>query len=890
MARPGIAEYRLNQIHHSIVSFGVSMVKVQCNQAVQNRLFFGVIQSVKGSLGVIVALLLLTPTADAEPLSGAANPGDQIKAGATRHRSAPAPVPAPVPAATTVAEWIAQIKASLVKITKVRVEKTEAGLQVILETTEGGLAIPETRTIGNALIADFENATIDQEFSQTEPIEGIALVNLSRLSEGIVRLAITGTDGPPVATINREAQQLTLNLSVGSAADAGDDEAIQVVVQGDRQTTSVGTKTDTPLRDIPQAIQIIPQQVLQDQQARSILDGLSNAVGVTPLANPSSTRNFVTIRGFENFNNFLLNGIPDPQISSDASFINVERLEVLRGPASVLYGQTRFSGLGGTVNVVTRQPLSDPLYEVSATAANYNYYQGVVDLSGPLNPEKSVLYRFIGGYKSYGSFLEFEEGTELSFAPSVALRLGEKTNLTIEGDVSIQERNGQQPEGQPAVGTVLSNPNGQLPRSFNPGGPQKDNLTVNSRVGYRLDHQLSDSWQLRNAFLYTTYDDDDRDRAPSFFNTGLEANDRTLNRGYSIGSQFYDSYYLDTNLVGEFRTGSIEHKLLVGFSFSRDESDLEFEFGDAASIDIFKPIYNQNVNATGIPSFTSFTTRDTLGIYLQDQITISDNFLVLLGGRLDFYVERSKDRLNNINSTQSDTAFSPRVGMVYKPTKNVSLYTVFSQSFAPTIGVAASGNTFRPERGTQYEVGAKVAISDRLSANLAIYDLTRTNVTTTDPSNPVFSVQTGEQKSQGIELDIEGEILPGWNIIAGYAYNNARVTNDNSIPEGNQLRNAPANSFNLWTTYRIQQGNLQGLGFGVGLYYVGERPGDIVNTFELPSYFRTDIAVFYQRGRFRAALNVRNLFDIEYYPTASSINSVDVGAPLTVQGTVSWRF
>ncbi len=797
--------------------------------------------------------------------------------------------------ALTLSDWIAQIEASLTQITAVRIETTEAGLQLVLETAEGReLATPVTQTVGNALIADIPNAVLalpeGGAFEQFAPAEDIALVSVTNEPGNRVRVAITGTDAPPVAQISSDAQQLTLNLTVGNAADADDDEAIQVVVTGEQNTTSVGTRTDTPLRDVPQSIQVIPQQVLQDQQARSILDGLSNAVGVTALANPSSSRNSFTIRGFENYQNFLVNGIPDPQISSDGSFVNVERLEILRGPASILYGSTRFSGLGGTINVVTRQPLSEPFYEVSATAASYSDYQGAIDFSGPLNEEETALYRFIAAYQTFDSFIDFEEGTEISVAPSVALSLGANTDLTIEGDVNTQERNGQQPEGQPAIGTVLPNPNGQIRNSFNPAGPQTDNFTVNGRVGYRLEHRFNENWRIRNAFLYTIYDDDDRDGEPIIFNGSLAADNRTLNRRYVIGSQFYDSYYLDTNLLGEFSTGTVEHQLLVGVSLSRDETDLSFEFGDAAPVDIFDPVYDQTVNATGIRTLDSFTTRDTLGIYLQDQITLAENLKFLLGGRIDFFEERSNNRFANTESSQSDTAFSPRVGVVYQPIPEISLYAGFSQSFAPTIGVAENGDTFSPERGTQYEVGAKVDISDGLSANLAFYDLTRTNVTTPDPDNPNFSVQTGEQRSQGIEFDINGEILPGLNIIAGYAYNDARVTEDNSIPEGNRLLNAPEHSFNLWTTYRIQEGDLQGLGFGLGFYFVGERPGDLANSFELPSYFRTDAAIFYERDRFSAALNVRNLFDIEYYPTATSITRVDVGAPLTIQGTISWRF
>ncbi|NJL37473.1 MAG: TonB-dependent siderophore receptor [Leptolyngbyaceae cyanobacterium SM1_4_3] len=797
--------------------------------------------------------------------------------------------------AATIEEWMAQVQAAIVQITAVRVEATEAGLAIVLETEGGAIAVPTTQTIGNALIADIPNATIADEVFEANPIAGIALVEVTQLPGDRVRVAVTGTDAPPVAEVRSDGGGLVFGVAVGTEV-AEDEEAIEIVVTGDQDegyrvdTTSVGTRTDTPLRDVPQAIQVIPQQVLEDQQARSILDGLANAVGVTPLSNPSSSRNTFTIRGFENFQNFLVNGIPDPQISSDASFINVERLEVLRGPASVLYGQTRFSGLGGTINVVTRQPLRNPFYEVSATAASFNDYQGAIDFSGPLNDARTVRYRFIAGYQDFDSFLDFEEGIEISVAPSLALELGENTDLTLEGDVNIQERNGQQPEGQPAVGTVLPNPNGRIDRSFNPGGPQVDNFTVNARAGYRLEHRFSEDWRIRNAFLYTIYDDDDRDGAPIIFNNSLAADNRTLNRGYVIGSQFYDSYYLDTNLLGEFLTGTIEHQLLVGFSLSRDETDLSFEFGDAAPIDIFDPVYDQTVNPTGIRTLDRFTTRDTLGVYLQDQITLAENLRFLLGGRFDFFEERTDNRFADTETNQSDTAFSPRIGVVYQPIPAVSLYASYSRSFAPTIGFAADEEAFRPERGTQYEIGAKVDINDQLSANLALYDLTRTNVTTADPDNQNFSIQTGEQRSQGIEFDINGEILPGWNVIAGYAYNDARVTEDNSIPEGTRLRNAPEHSFNLWTSYRIQSGDLEGLGVGIGVYFVGDRPGDLANSFELPSYLRTDAAIFYERDRFRAAINFRNLFDIEYYPTASGINRVDVGAPFTIQGTLAWRF
>jgi iron complex outermembrane receptor protein len=690
---------------------------------------------------------------------------------------------------------------------------------------------------------------------------------------------------------------LAFAVTLGEAGTTAEEDAIQVVVTGEQDddyyvpNTSVGTRTDTPLRDIPQSIQVVPQQVLQDRQARRITDGLENVSGVNSIQTAAGSRENFTIRGFENYSNALLNGIPDPQITSDSSFINVERLEVLKGPASVLYGETGFSAIGGTINFVTRQPLSDPFYEISTTIGSFNDYQGVIDLSGPLNDSETVLYRLIAGYQSAETFIDFNDFTELSVAPSLSLRLGNNTDLVVEGDVNIIERNGQQPDGLPAVGSVLPNPNGEVDNSFSLVGPVEDNQTVVGRVGYRLEHRFNENLRLRNAFRYTFYDDNGPDDTNIIFGTSLADDNRTLNRGISIGRQFYDYYYLDTNLLGEFSTGSIEHQLLFGFSLSRNVFDTRYEFGAfIPPVDIFNPVYDNTVVRTGVLDLDQLRTRDTLGIYLQDQITLAENLKLLLGGRVDFFEERTTNRLVGEETSQSDTAFSPRVGVVYQPIQPISLYASYSQSFAPTIGISATGEAFQPERGTQYEVGIKADINDQLSATLAFYDLTRTNVTTTDPDNSNFSVQTGEQNSQGIELDISGEILPGWNIIAGYAYTDAKVTEDNNIPEGNRLFAAPEHAFHLWTTYRIRQGDLQGLGFGLGFYYVGEAAGNLANTFEVPSSFRTDAAIFYERDRFRAAVNFRNLFDVEIYRAIGSSTLVGVGDPFTVQGTISWQF
>ncbi|MBW4477591.1 MAG: TonB-dependent siderophore receptor [Tolypothrix brevis GSE-NOS-MK-07-07A] len=803
----------------------------------------------------------------------------------------------------------------VVSITGVKAKPTEKGVEMILETTAGDKLQVANRSTGNNFIADITGGQLRLAngeaftFKSEKPLAGITEITVTNVDANTVRVTVVGEKALPVVELFDDNTGLIFTVASTETAtkppdtppvdekpvteqpEKTQDDPIELVVTGEQDNyrvpdTSVGTRTDTPLRDIPQSIQVVPRQVLQDRQARSITDGLENVSGVTTIGYGS--RNYFTIRGFEAFG-ALVNGLPDPQITSDGSFVNLERLEVLKGPASVLYGDSGTGGVGGTINFVTKQPLRDPFYEIGVTIGSFNDYQGTIDFSGPLNDSKTALYRFNAGYRSTETFVDFNESRNFSIAPSLSFSLGKNTDLAVEGDVNILERNGQTPQGLPTVGTVLLNPNGKVSRSFSPAGPLTDNLTINGRIGYSLEHRFNENWKLRNAFRYTLYNDDDRNDKPDIFPTSLAADNRTLNRGFGIGSQYFNYYYLDTNLLGKFSTGSINHQLLVGFSLNRSTRDLNFEFGTAAPIDIFNPVYDQNVVSTG-RSFVNFRTTDTLGIYLQDQITLAENLKLLLGGRVDIFDERTTDRLTNVETSQSDTAFSPRVGIVYQPIPPISLYASFSRSFTPTIGTSAGGEAFEPGRGTQYEVGIKADLTSKLSTTLAFYDLTRSNVTTSDPNNPNFSVQTGEQRSRGIELDISGEILPGWNIIAGYAYNDARVTKDNTIPVGNRLFSAPEHSFNIWTTYKIQKGDLQGLGLGLGFYFGGEVYADLANTVELPSYFRTDAAIFYERERFRAALNFRNLFDVQYYTAWGSREIVYSGDPFTVQGTISWKF
>ncbi|MEO0378142.1 MAG: TonB-dependent siderophore receptor, partial [Cyanobacteria bacterium P01_A01_bin.17] len=323
--------------------------------------------------------------------------------------------------------------------------------------------------------------------------------------------------------------------------------------------------------------------------------------------------------------------------------------------------------------------------------------------------------------------------------------------------------------------------------------------------------------------------------------------------------------------------------------------------GSAPSLDIFNPEYGlasppERDDLSILSDIFIFDNQtDTLGIYLQDQIKLSEQWQLLAGGRFDI-IDQEVDAgfIGDVSgSQQQEEAFSPRLGIVYQPIEPLSIYASYSQSFVPNSSVDENGDLLTPERGTQYEVGIKGDFLDgNLSATLAAFNINKTNIAIADPFLNGVSRPIGEQRSRGVELDVRGEILPGWNIIASYAHTDAEITEDDgSEIEGNRPSGVPENAASLWTTYEIQEGDLQGLGFGAGLFFVGERQGQNDNSFQVPSYTRTDASIFYRRGNWRAGINFQNLFDIDYIDATAGFNGfTNPGIPFTVLGSLSVEF
>jgi iron complex outermembrane recepter protein len=667
---------------------------------------------------------------------------------------------------------------NLTKVTGVEVKQTPSGVQVILKTPPGqAKLVPLILPEGNNLVIDLLDATlafsIRNGVTQSNPAPGIKEVRLSKVDATSIRVTIAGEKQAPRAELIPSRQDLVLSVTPKATAQAKPEQEIEIVVTGERESddyavsnSSAGTRTDAAIRDIPQSIQVIPQQVIEDQGVTNLEDALRNAPGVA--SQGTSGNNALIIRGLSINNtgrqNILIDGIGSGNGGTSRNLANVEQIEVLKGPASVLYGRGE---AGGTVSILTKQPLRSPFYEIEGTIGNFDFYRPSLDFTGSLNDNKTVLYRLNAAYENSGSFVDFLDREDFTIAPVLSFELSKNTNLTLEG--TYQTTSDIPYSGLPAVGTVLPNPLGEVPLSRFLGEPNFDfkNETLGS-VGYRFDHRFNDRWSLRNRFRAAFSSLESENHLVS-----LDTDNRTVLRFIDRNEEDVQKYTLQTEINGKVKTGSIGHDLLAGVDFERETFDARLSSaGDVSSIDLFEPEYGNIPDLEFEPLFDNQGSYgNAIGIYAQDLLAINDQVKILLGGRFDWVQDNSKDRLEpEFSATNEDNAFSPRAGIVYQPIKPVSLYTSYSRSFRPEFGTDEEGNPLKPVTGEQFEVGVKTEFLDRkLAATLAAYQVTRQNDLRPDPDNPDFDIQVGERRSRGIEFDLTGEPLPGLQLITTYA-------------------------------------------------------------------------------------------------------------------------
>lgn len=792
----------------------------------------------------------------------------------------------------------------MTQITEIRLESRETGLDVILQTSNSTSPLFKQTRQGNTLVIEINDAQLNlsdgsNNFQTDNPLLGIASIQVQQRSSRVL-MTIVGTEAEPVVEIKPSSQGLLISLTQLEESLGEEDEDIVIIATQEPatenrytppQNTSVA-RDNTPILNVPQSINVVPESVIRDQNNNTVGEILRNVPSVT--SGRSSTEGIALtpiIRGFES-ENILRNGLrDDTQRFFGGITTNVERIEVLKGPASILFGA---GNLGGTINIVTKQPLLEPQYRLEFNVGQNNLYRPVMDLGGPLTSDRTILSRLVFSYETQDTFQDFGRiDRQLLFAPAIAIQFSEQSKLTIEGEYVDARTTGTAPE-LPAVGTALRNPNGQLNIRTNLGEPSlAESESYLGRFSYRFEHQFNEQWSLKNEFLMASSTTPEETGNVFILPVALRADNRTLTRLLADNPSKQDNYTLNTNIIGNFQvTDWMAHKILFGIEYAYEENEDKIIFSNIANIDIFAPVYRPNSVINRRTFQDTYSSISSWGFYLQDQITFWDQFILVLGGRFDIAAQDFRDRLTKQRIDPQDNAFSPRIGLIYQPLETLSLYASFSQSFQPVVGQSFDGDFFEPEQGTQYEVGIKAElIEDQLLATLAFYDLTRTNFSEQDPFNPGFQIQIGEQNSQGIELELLGEILPGWNIIAYYSYIDAIITEDERIDYiDNTLTNVPRNSVGFWTTYTLQEGTLQGLGFGMGVSYESDRQGDLINSFVLPNYIRADAAIYYRRDQLSFSVNFNNLFDTRYFEGSRNNVRVIPGAPFSVVGRIAWEF
>jgi iron complex outermembrane receptor protein len=655
---------------------------------------------------------------------------------------------------------------------------------------------------------------------------------------------------------------------------------------------STATKTDTPIMETPFSIQVVPKQVLEDVQAIRPGDALNYVSGIYQgSANSGDWLDWSRRRGFNNFpTGDYRDGGAFPLASAwgGRDLANIEQVEALKGPASLLFGM---APPGGVVNYVTKKPLATPYYSLQQQFGSYDYYRTTVDATGPITGDKSLLYRFNLAYKDANSFRDQVSSDRVFIAPVVTWNISQRTQVNFEleydtGHVVLDR-------GIPAVGKRIPD----VPRSrfLGEGDPQSEFERI--LVGMNWSHAFNDDWSLSHRFTAVYNGIETRAAIP----TGVAADGRTVNIFYNYGSRPPEndaSYFNTVNLTGHFDTWGLKHTLLIGGDHFRTFRDgIERNF--TSTIDLYNPIYLGadaiQDRANNAPLSRGTTLEQWYGLYLQDQIQLPFNLHLLAGMRYD-NVESKSTSIGRADSANPESDnLSPRGGLVWQPIPELSLYGSYSENFTGINGTATTGGALlKPETAQQWEVGMKTELFDkRFLATLAWFDLTKQNARIPDPIIPGASAAIGEANVTGLELDVKGEILPGWSMIGSYAYTpNAETTIGSPSEIGERFPGVPRHGGSLFTTYELQSGALRGLKFGGGAILRSSQTTETTNRdVVLPGYATVNLLTSYAwkigGSTLTTQFNVNNLLDKEYFPaSAFSRNGIEVGAPRTFMGSV----
>ena len=693
-------------------------------------------------------------------------------------------------------------------------------------------------------------------------------------------------------------------FATGEEADAAAAGASDIVVTAQAFAEGEISKSDTPLIRTPQAISVVTADQIRDRGITDLNDALRSVAGVSR----SSTYGYYdayTIRGYDTaYDSLYLDGLITSSVAgTNYELAGLERVEVLKGPASSLYGS---APIGGIVNLVSKRPQEHAFLDVGLATGSYDLIEGRVDANAPLDKDGRFLFRLNALYSDQDDFVKHAGKNRLFVAPALTFVLGERTHLTLQGRWQRDRDNPWSP--LPAEGTVLPNANGPIPYAFpvNFTGAQKvRNDQDYKSIGYIFDHDFSDAVRFTQTLRYT--------HAKTFWNNWIftdafvdSAYVDGVQQGHVLGINLYGPFYqtdkafgADSRVSAKFRTGAISHQILAGYDYREIRSHAREDGGNydltVNTLDYLNPDYTAPLIHDPIWAYSSSSKGHQSGVYIQDQIGFGDKLFLTAGGRWDWVV----------NNGKKDKDFSPRIGVNYLFAPHVAAYASWSRSFSPQFGWMETfdGSALPNGHGRNIEAGVKLGTpGGALSATAAVFELVRTNVPTADPIHTGFYVVTGEQRSRGFEIEAAWAPAAGANLSLAYTYIDAEVTEDNSVPTGTRLGNVPHHNLYVRGEYELQEGALKGLGASLALLWNSDKvadsssfydaDGDGTNdaAFRLPGYVVVDAALAYRVADWRVALNVDNLFDRHYYPEASYYTRVAMGEPRSWRLSVSRRF
>lgn len=668
--------------------------------------------------------------------------------------------------------------------------------------------------------------------------------------------------------------------------------------------SATATKTGTPILETPQAINVVGRKEIEDRQAQTVRQALLYTPGVLTQYGTDLRYDWLYVRGF--VPGRYLDGLRLPYGARGYSqplveTYGLERIELLKGPASGLYGQ---NSPGGLLNLVSKRPSAVPLHEIQLQTGSFGRAQAAFDLSGPVDPEGRVLYRLTGLTRTTGTQLDYLEEDRVFLAPSVTFRPDADTSFTILSQyLHIDSPGGGAPQGLPTLGTLYTNPRGRISTNRFIGEPNYDRFKLDqSFIGYAFEHRFDEIWTLRQNLRFAHVEADTQRVQAS----GLAADGRTLSRYAWAFPERSNLFNVDNQAEARFLTGPFAHTLLFGADYLRedaryDESDLR----GVPSIDIFAPVYAGTV--TRPPLGTRITQgRNQTGLYVQDEIRFG-GFGLTLSGRQDWADAITRTRTVSTGALaqvkQDDAAFTGRVGLNYLFDGGLSPYVSYATSFQPTSGTNRFGAPFAPTTGDQIEGGIKAQpTGTNLLLTGAVFDLTQQNVLTPDALNFRFNSQAGEARVRGLELEAKASLTDSLDIVASYAAMTSRFTKANANAAGvsivgNELPFVPRQQASVWLDYTIRTGEWAGLGLGAGVRYIGVSVGDNANLYRTPAVTLVDAAVRYDFGyRYPVlkgvdlALNATNLFDKTYVTTCIAATGCFYGNRQTILATLRYRW